>query len=140
MIFFVPLVQLSLGNIPREKYASASGLFNFIRILVGSGFGTSLSIELWSHMEIWHHSRLTEQITAYNPIVTNFYNGLTQFPATPPNVVSRILDQMIEQQAYMLSTNDLSWLCAWVFIAMVPIPFLCKRVQNSGGEAPSAAH
>ena len=44
-LFFLPLVQLSLGMIPKERYASAAGLFNFIRILVGSGFGTSLSIE-----------------------------------------------------------------------------------------------
>ena len=35
-IFFLPLVQLSMGEIPPAKYANASGLFNFIRILVGS--------------------------------------------------------------------------------------------------------
>ena len=44
--FFLPLVQLSLGNIPKERYASASGLFHFIRVLIGSGFGTSLSIQV----------------------------------------------------------------------------------------------
>src|SRR5262249_38211041 len=28
-IFFLPLVQLSLSGIPKEKYASATGIFNF---------------------------------------------------------------------------------------------------------------
>ena len=54
-IFFLPLVQLSLANF-EEKYASASGVYHFVRILVGSGFATSLSIEIWTRLEIFHHA------------------------------------------------------------------------------------
>ena len=129
-IFFLPLVQLSLGEIPRERYAAASGLFHFIRILIGSGFGTSLTIYAWSRLEIFHHSRLTETITDCNPKTAQFYQMLSNAsPDFTPGVINRVLDMGIEQQAYMLSTNDLSWLGAWGFLAMIPIIFFCKRVK-----------
>jgi MFS transporter, DHA2 family, multidrug resistance protein len=117
-IFFLPLVQLSLGEIPKDKYPSASGLFNFIRILVGSGFGTSLSIELWTRLAIFHHGRLSETL---NPTMLELN--------LPPDVMTTLLDRQVEQQAYMLSSNDLSWLGAWMFACIIPLIFLCKNVK-----------
>lgn len=140
-IFFLPLVQLSLGEIPTEKYADASGLFNFIRILVGSGFGTSLSIELWTRLEIFHHARLTEFITEYQPRTIEFYKILKSYdPKFTQDVVNRVLDMGIEQQAFMLSTNDIAWLGGWLFIAIIPLIFLCKKVKPADTESPSGAH
>lgn len=140
-IFFLPLVQLSLGSISKDRYASASGLFNFIRILVGSGFGTSLSIELWTRLEIFHHARLTEALTIYQPLTQQFYDQLGKTSTKFSNgVINGVLDMLVEQQAYMLATNDLSWLAAWGFLAMIPLIFLCKRVNPVSSGAPAAAH
>lgn len=138
--FFLPLVQLSLNDISHEKYASASGLFNFIRILVGSGFGTSLSIELWTRLEIFHHSRLTETITAFSPQLYTFYDRLKHANShLNTDIANHLLDQMIEQQAFMLSTNDLSWIGAWVFIGLIPVAFLCKKVKPAAtGQAAAS--
>lgn len=131
--FFLPLVQLSLGEIPKERYASAAGLFNFIRILVGSGFGTSLSIEFWTHFEIFHHSRLTEALTLYSPLTRQFYDRLlTHSSNYTTDVINHLADIFVEQQAYMLATNDLSWLAAWAFLVLIPIIFMCKRVNAQG--------
>ena len=131
-IFFIPLVQLTLGNVPPAKYASASGVFNFFRILIGSGFGTSLSVYFWSRMQIFHHSRLSESVTIYRPEVNEIYDSLEAVsPVFSSPVVDRLVDMSVEQQAYMLSTNDMSWLAAWGFIAMIGIPYLCKRVKNA---------
>lgn len=130
-LFFLPLVQLSLGEIPKEKYASASGIFNFIRLLVGSGFGTSLSIELWTRLEIFHHARLAESMTSYRPIITAFYRNLqNDNPIFSQNVVSDILDRQVEQQAFMLATNDVSWIGAWLFVLLIPFLFLCKSIKS----------
>lgn len=129
-LFFLPLLQLSLGEISKTRYASASGLFNFIRILIGSGFGTSLSIELWTHLEISHHAYLTESQTAFRQTTTQLYRCLEQMGTQfTPDVVNKILDTKVEQQAFMLATNDITWLGAWMFIAMIPVVFLCKRVK-----------
>lgn len=130
-IFFIPLVQLSLGKISKERYAGASGLFNFIRILVGSGFGTSLSIELWTRLEIFHHERLTEALTAYQPMTRSFYELMhLNLPQLTDQQISGLLDKGVEAQAFMLATNDLSWAAAWGFFAMIPMVFLCRRVQK----------
>lgn len=140
-IFFLPLVQLSLGGIPREKYASASGVYHFIRILIGSGFGTSLSIEIWTRLEIFHHARLTEYLTIYSSKTGEFYGYLNQLGAHfTPQVINRILDQGVEQQAFMLSTNDVSWLGAWLLLGMIPVVFLCKKVKIPNKNQPAAAH
>lgn len=130
-IFFLPLVQLSLNDIPTSKYASASGLFNFIRILVGSGFGTSLSIVLWTRRETFHYSRLGESITSYRPLVTEFYSNMkNENPLFSSDIVNRIVDKQVEQQAFMLATNELAWIGAWIFIMMIPLIFLCKPVKS----------
>lgn len=130
-LFFLPLTQLALGKIPKEHFPSATGLFHFVRILVGSGFGTSLSIELWTRLEIFHHSRLTESFTNYRPLISQFYGYLEGTHSSfNREIVNHISDIEITKQAFMLSTNDLSWLGAWIFIAMIPFIFLCKRVQN----------
>lgn len=138
--FFLPLVQLSMGEIPKEKYASASGLFNFIRILVGSGFGTSLSIELWTRLAIFHHARLGESITSYNHVTTEFYRYLENYlPVFDHDVVTRIINSKVGQQAFMLATNDIIWLGAWMFLGLIPFVYLCKRIKPS--QAPvEAAH
>lgn len=139
-LFFLPLTQLSLGEIPKERFASATGLFHFIRILVGSGFGTSLSIELWTRLEIFHHSRLSEAFTNYRPLITQFYAYLGEVnTGFNREVINHIADIEITKQAFMLSTNDLSWLGAWIFIFMIPFIFLCKRVQRPN-EKEQAMH
>lgn len=132
MIFFLPLFQLSLAEIPREKYASASGVSNFIRILVGSGFGTSLSIQAWTRLEIFHHGRLSEFVTSFRHVTTQFYRYLQNYnPLLNREVVDRLVDKQVEAQAYMLATNDFSYLGAWMFLCMIPLLFLCKKVKLS---------
>lgn len=143
VIFFLPLIQLSMVNIPSSRYASATGLYHFIRILVGSGFGTSLSIQLWTRLAIFHHARLSESVSVYRSATEAFYGELAHHSArfTPP-VVERLIDRQVEQQAYMLATNDISWLAAWIFLLMIPLPFFLQpiRATASSASAPQAAH
>lgn len=131
VIFFLPLIQITLGDIPNNKYASASGLTNFIRILVGSGFGTSLSVALWSRLEIFHHSRITENITSYRKPVIELYDKLkSENTAFTTDRINEILDRAVEQQAYTLATDDISWVAAWTLVMIMPLPFLCKKIKK----------
>lgn len=140
-IFFLPLVQISFSGISPDKLPSASGLFHFIRILVGSGFGTSLAIEIWTRLEIFHHARLSESITQYSVPVSQLFEDLKNYNSRfTPEAVTRIIDTMVEQQAFMLSTNDILWLAGWLFIAMIPLIFLCNRVKTSPGASAPPSH
>ncbi len=139
-IFFIPLTQISLGEVPPARMASASGLSNFIRILVGSGFGTSLSIYLWNRLAIFHHSRLTETVTIFSPETVQLYHAIPALdPVITTPMLDRILEVALEMQAYVLSTDDMSWLAGWIFILMIPIPFICKKVKRVQ-VGPSASH
>lgn len=120
-IFFLPIIYLAMENIPVHKYASATGLFHFFRTLIGSGFGTSLCLELWRRREILHHARLVE---ALDPLQVDTF---LEHSNLPTEVVHRLLEKEVIQQAYMLSTNDLSWLGAWLFVCMMPLLFLAKK-------------
>lgn len=131
-IFFLPLVQLSLGGVSKERYARASGLYNFIRILVGSGFGTSLSIEIWTRMEIFHHERLSESINIFRTPITQVYSALGEQRGLSHEVINKIIDKSVEQQAFILSTNNLSFMAVILFLLMVPFIFLCKPVKPEG--------
>jgi DHA2 family multidrug resistance protein len=135
VIFFLPLVQTSLGNIPKENYAKASGLFNFIRILVGSGFGTSLSIELWTRREIFYHARLAELFRLDKFTILEPGTG----SAFADGIALRLMDREIERQAFMLATNDLSWLAAWIFLLLAPLPLLCRKIESNQKAEPVEA-
>ncbi|MFZ3321420.1 MAG: DHA2 family efflux MFS transporter permease subunit [Usitatibacter sp.] len=132
-MFFVPLTSIALSNIPPEQIASASGLYNFLRILAG-GAGTSIATSLWQRREALHHAQLTEQITAYSPATTQY---LAQLPAGDPTAALAAIDRTIGGQAYSMATSDLSWAAAWIFLALIPLLWVAR--PPFGSSAPAAA-
>ncbi len=129
-LFFLPLVQLSLSDIPKEKIASASGVFNFVRILCGSGFGTSLAVAMWNRREILHHTVLTEALSASSTRTQEYLKAASKVTDSLQEQYA-FLDQAATQQAYMMSTNDLCWLAACCFLVMVPMLYFCKSEGTS---------
>lgn len=122
--FFTPLIAMMLANMPAEKMASALGLGNFFRILGGS-FGTSLSISVWNNRESFHQSHLVEHITVYNPLATQMIEQL-QSQAISGIKSFTVLYATIINQAFMLATNDIFRLSAWVFIFLFVIIWFAK--------------
>jgi DHA2 family multidrug resistance protein len=123
--FFVPLTALTLSGIPPEMLASATGLSNFCRILAGS-FGTSLSITLWERRADYHHSVLTEHISALGPAASNYFSALSSQTTDPA-----MLDHVLSQQAVMLATNDIFWLSGCFFIALMLLVWLARPPRAS---------
>lgn len=120
---FVPITGLILSNMKPWQVASASGLSNFCRIL-GTSFGTSLATTLWDRRASLHHAQLTERISIYNPVFTQMQHGATQTNYA-------VVEAMLNQQAYMLSSVDLFWLCGWIFIGAIPLLLLAKPTRSS---------
>lgn len=129
--FFVPLISIIISEVPPERIASALGLSNFCRIIGGS-FGTSISVTLWDRRESFHHSRLVENINAFNPIANQYvhqlnnlgFSGLKSFQA---------ITNTITNQGFMLATNDFYWLCGWVFIGLIFVIWFAKPPFESKG-------
>jgi DHA2 family multidrug resistance protein len=130
--FFIPLTSILLSGLPANRLASASGLSNFLRILAGS-FGTSLSITLWDRREAFHHSQLTEQITAFNPLSNQAlehlhalgFNGAAGFAQ---------LARTITNQTYMLATDDFFWLVGWLFLGLLFLVWFARPPFSATGD------
>jgi DHA2 family multidrug resistance protein len=73
--FFIPLITLAMSNIPPEKLAGASGIFNFLRQLSLS-FGTNLGTTIWDHRATFHDHRLNTEVTLYNPATHAWLNHI----------------------------------------------------------------
>jgi DHA2 family multidrug resistance protein len=123
-MFFIPLITLSLAGLAPERIASASGLFNFARLLAGS-FGTSIATTFWDRRATLHHAQLTEHLTAFDvqsqqALASLQANGLSAAQS------HAVMNRLIDQQAFMLSANDVFYASALLFLALVGVVWLAR--------------
>src|SRR5947208_15921525 len=135
-IFFVPLVTLSLSGLEAERVPGASGLFNFARITAGS-LVTSIATTWWARRASLHHAQLAERLTPYDPSTAQALanmqaNGLTAEQSR------EALNRLVDQQAFMLSANDIFLVSAVFFLLLIAVVCLARPVKG-GGHAPVAA-
>ncbi len=122
--FFAPLISISLGGLPNARIARAAGVQNFMRMMAGS-FGASIIIAAWDHRQALHHTRLAEHLAAGDPRAAGFVaqaSGLG-FDGTQAR---GLLEGIVTNQAYMLATNDIFWLCGVLFVALVPLIWIAR--------------
>ncbi|WP_266171585.1 DHA2 family efflux MFS transporter permease subunit [Dyella subtropica] len=130
--FFIPLNQVYLSGLPGDQIASASGLANFCRTM-GSSVSTAVSVTLWQHRGEFHHAVLTESVTPDHPATTQFLQGLSHAGLTGTKGLS-LVDQLLTREALTLAVNDVFWLCAMLFLAMIPVLWFAKPpFGNAGG-------
>ncbi len=132
--FFTPLIIIVISGLPASRIASALGTANFLRILGGS-FGTSISITLWSRRAQFHHSRLSEDITHFNPLVTQGLQKIAHLNFPPLQALQQF-DLLIYKEAYLLATNDIFWLSGVVFLLLLAILWLTRPPFFSQSKGP----
>jgi len=136
-IFFIPLVTLSLSGLSPDRIPSASGLFNFARITAGS-FGTSIATTYWDRRASLHHAQLVEHLTQFDPSTAQALGSL-QAGGMSLDQSYGALNRMIDQQAFMLSANDIFYLSGLLFLALIVVVWLAKPAKASAGAAEAAA-
>jgi len=139
-IFFIPLVTLSLSGLSPDRIPSASGIFNFARITAGS-FGTSIATTAWDHRATLHHAQLVEHLSSADAassqaLATLHASGLT------PDQSYALLNRLVDQQAFMLSANDVFYVSGLLFLALIAVVWLARPVRGvpQGSEAAAGAH
>ncbi len=123
-LFFIPTLSILLSGFSPSRLASAAGLSNFFRILGGS-FGTSISVTLWENRESMHQARLVENVNHLNPIFLDILNKLNDLGFTDNARYAAIYNTIIHQ-SFMLATNDIFWLFAFVFLMLLVLIWLAK--------------
>ncbi|MBO9355721.1 DHA2 family efflux MFS transporter permease subunit [Bordetella petrii] len=123
-LFFVPLLAIILFGLPAERIASASGVSNFLRFTAGA-FGASLMTTAWDWRASFHRSRLVESIVSGSLPLREMQDTFALAALTPGQRMAAI-DRMIEQQAHTLAVNDLFYLSALGFIALLGVLWVAR--------------
>jgi DHA2 family multidrug resistance protein len=134
-LFFMPVTVILLSDLNQNEIASGSGLATFLRTLGGS-FSASLTTFMWDRRAVVHHAQLAEGINAYNPTAQM---ALDQVGHSDPQLGASVINDMITQQAYQISFNELFHALGWIFflligaIWLVKPPFTAKAGTEVGG-------
>jgi DHA2 family multidrug resistance protein len=137
--FFIPLVTITLSGLTPDRIPAASGLSNFLRITAGA-MGTSLTTTLWDNRATLHHAQLAETINQGNNAATSAMSGLTGSGFSADQVMGQ-MNRIVDQQAYMLATNDIFYASAILFLLLIPLVWLAKPQKGgAGGDAAAGAH
>lgn len=138
-MFFLPLTNITLSQIPPEQIASASSLSNFLRVFMG-GAGVSIVSTMWEHREAHHHTRLTEHINNYSASSTHTMQQITESGLNPAQA-AETLDKLISQQGYIMSSNEIFFIGSILFLLLIPLiwfatpPFSSARHSENRDEA-----
>lgn len=134
-LFFMPTLSILLSDLPPSQIADGSGLATFLRTLGGS-FAASLTTWIWIRRANQHHAYLTESITAYDPATQH----TMQVMGGAGQTTYSQLDQIVESQAYMLSTVDYFTLMGWMFAALVAFVWLAKPPFSAKAGPAASGH
>lgn len=127
-LFFLPLLTLALSRIDGKDLASASGVYNFIRLVIGGGAGTAIYVTFWSRREILHHSNIGEAINPFRSVTNEAFETLSTI-GLEGQPAKQLVDNLVENQAYLLAFNDLLWISGWLLMLLIPFLWLCKEPQ-----------
>jgi DHA2 family multidrug resistance protein len=134
--FFTPLTTLTLSGLPPWRIPAASGLSNFTRITAGA-IGTSISTTMWENRSAMHHSQLVESVQLGNPQAVQAINGL-QAQGMSHQQALGMVNNLVTQQAFMISTQEIFYGSALLFLAMFVLVWFAKRPAH-GGDVDAAA-
>ncbi|MFT4196235.1 DHA2 family efflux MFS transporter permease subunit [Ottowia sp.] len=137
--FFIPLVTITLSGIEPARIPAASGLSNFTRITAGA-MGTSISTTLWENRSALHHAQLAESINAGNPVAMQTLDGLRASGLTQEQALGMV-NNLLTQQAFMLSTQEIFYGSALLFLALIGLVWFARRTHGgAGSDAAAGAH
>jgi len=136
-LIWMPLMMATLMGLPPDKTASATGMFNFMRMAAAS-MGTALAVTLWDERTILHRSQLVDMLSRGLPEIDAARAMLATRYADPQAALAA-LDAMAWRQAYTLGVRDVFLVCAMAMIVVGVCAWLLPG-RSSAGAAPAVAH
>jgi DHA2 family multidrug resistance protein len=141
---FVPLNTAIYATVPREKNNNASGLINLARNLGGS-FGISLVTTMLTRREQFHISRLTANLTPYDPqyraMLVSISQALQQKGSSAAIAAKQaygVLYERVIRQATTQSFLDIFFVLGIAMFCLIPFAMMLKKNDPHAG--PSIGH
>jgi DHA2 family multidrug resistance protein len=136
--FFIPLVTLTLSGLTPDRIPAASGLSNFARITAGA-FGTSITTTLWENRAAQHHAQLVESVSQSSVPTQQALSQLSGLGMSHEQGLA-YLNRLVDQQAFMLSANDIFLASAALFIGLIGIIWVARPVRSGAAVDAGGAH
>lgn len=133
LFFITPLFALSLQDVPQSKLASATGIFHFVRAMVG-GIGTSIFTTMWIRRSAYHHATVGENLTAFSKQTASFFDRLHNLGLHGQKAFEQT-NEVLNDQAAVLALNDCFYLMGWVFLSLILFLPL-GRTKTKSPQAP----
>jgi MFS transporter, DHA2 family, multidrug resistance protein len=137
---FVPISAVAFAFIPKERTNYATGLFNLARNIGGS-MGIATATTLLARRAQFHQSILVSHLTPYD---ASYREALAGAAATLRHGGSSPGDAALQaqgmiygnvlRQSSMLAFADAFWVMGLLFLLIVPLMFLMKKVKPSSGQ------
>jgi DHA2 family multidrug resistance protein len=143
---FVSLTTLTMSRISQEKMGNATGIFNLMRNLGGS-FGIAAATTLLARRSQFHQNHLVERLNPlslpFNEWMERAGNLLGLGPDwnlwdTPVPLAG--LYQEVQRQAQMLAFCDDYWFFTIVFLCLLPLVLLMRRLPRGEVKSVEALH
>jgi DHA2 family multidrug resistance protein len=129
---FIPILSSSYAGLPQNKTDQASALINVARNIGGST-GISIANTLLANHQQIHQNYLSDQLVPSSPAFQHMLeSAMAYFSAmmSRPDAQLRayaLIEQIVQQQALLLSYIDVFAFWAIVAMALIPIPFVLLR-------------
>ena len=128
---YLPANLIALGTLSPDKMRNAAGLYNLTRDL-GGAIGLATIGTLMNSRLHFHWNRLIEDINPARPEVqhfldmrTNHFDGLV--PGDAGRAALKLLANMVQREALVLTYNDVIMLIGGVFVAALFVMPLVRR-------------
>jgi DHA2 family multidrug resistance protein len=136
---FVPINTVAFSFIAREKTGYATGLINLARNMGGSS-GIAIATTVIARREQFHQQRLVENFSPLSATYQTALAGTKQLlmskgadPVQAAAQAQGMLYNSMQQQAAMLSFNEVFWALGVLFLAVIPLMFLMKKIGPAKG-------
>jgi len=140
-LIFIPLTTITNDPIPVERMGNATSIFNLMRN-IGASIGISMVQTIVTRHSQVHMNTLSANVTPTNLQAQGIVNGMkgmmTQAgadPATAQRMANGAIENLIRQQAAIMSFNDVFWLLAIIFLLMLPLILLMRPPRKKAGAA-----
>jgi MFS transporter, DHA2 family, multidrug resistance protein len=122
--FFLPLNQILLSDLRSDELASASGLSNFIRTMMGS-VATAVTVWMWNRRTSYHHAVLAAKVAESAAGWRGYRDGLASLGVGGARALA-YAEHLVTQQAMTLAVNDVFFAIAALYVLLIPLVWLAR--------------
>jgi DHA2 family multidrug resistance protein len=136
---FVPISTMAFAYIPKERTGYATGLFNLARNIGGS-MGIATATTMLARRAQYHQTVLVTHLTPYDGRYREAVAGIAatlraggSSPGDAARQAQGVIYGGVLRQSGMLAFADAFWVMGVLFLLIIPLMFLTKKVGPASG-------